>query len=50
MSALDTMMTELLTRTRRSLTVTVGDGSPRPEASSGPSIRRVVTQFMLASL
>ena len=48
MSALDTMMTELLTRTRRSQTV--GDGSPRPEASSGPSIRRVVTQFMLASL
>ena len=50
MSALDTMMTELLTRTRRSQTVTVGDGSPRPEASSSPSIRRVVTQFMLASL
>ena len=44
------MMTELLTRTRRSQTVTVGDGSPRPESSSGPSIRRVVTQFMLASL
>ena len=44
------MMTELLTRTRRSQTVTVGDGSPRTEPSSGPSIRRVVTQFMLASL
>ena len=44
------MMTELLIRTRRSQTLTVGDGSPRPESSSGPSIRRVVTQFMLASL
>ena len=46
----DTMMTELLTRMRRSQTGTVGDGSSRVAESSGPSIRRVVTRFMLASL
>jgi signal transduction histidine kinase len=44
------MMTQLLTRARRSRTVTLGDGSSRPAASSGPSTGRVVTQFMLASL
>jgi signal transduction histidine kinase len=43
-------MTELLTRTRRSRTVTLGDGSSHAEPTSGPSIGRVVTQFMLASL